>query len=97
MPTRKAFCTFRDTRWSRRSCWWIRGGAVGLGIDTLSVDFGPSRDYEVHRFCASRGIYQLENVANPGQVPPAGAIAVVLPMKLENGSGAPVRIVALVP
>lgn len=69
--------------------------AVGLGIDTLSVDFGPSRDYEVHRFCASRGVYHLENVANPGQVPPAGAMAVVLPMKLENGSGAPVRIVAL--
>ena len=68
-----------------------------LGIDTLSVDFGPSREYEVHRFCASRGVYHLENVANPGQVPPAGAVAVVLPMKLENGSGAPVRIVALVP
>ena len=72
-------------------------GAVGIGIDTLSVDFGPSQDYEVHRFCASRGVYGLENVANPGQVPPAGAIAAVLPMKLENGSGAPVRIVALVP
>ena len=71
--------------------------AVGLGIDTLSVDFGPSREYEVHRFCASRNVYHLENVANPGQVPPAGAVAVVLPMKLENGSGAPVRIVALVP
>ncbi len=71
--------------------------AVGLGIDTLSVDFGPSRDYEVHRFCASRSVYHLENVANPGQVPPAGAMAVVLPMKLEKGSGAPVRIVALVP
>jgi kynurenine formamidase len=70
--------------------------AVGLGIDTLSVDFGASRDYEVHRFCASRGVYHLENVANPGQVPPAGAMAVVLPMKMENGSGAPVRIVALV-
>ena len=71
--------------------------AVGLGIDTLSVDFGASRDYEVHRFCASRGVYHLENVANPGQVPQAGAMAVVLPMKLENGSGAPVRIVALLP
>jgi len=71
--------------------------AVGLGIDTLSVDFGASRDYEVHRFCASRSVYHLENVANPGQVPPAGAMAAVLPMKLENGSGAPVRIVALVP
>jgi kynurenine formamidase len=71
--------------------------AVGVGIDTLSVDFGPSRDYVVHRFCASRGVYGLENVANPGQVPQAGAMAIVLPMKLEKGSGAPVRIVALVP
>jgi kynurenine formamidase len=70
--------------------------AVGLGIDTLSVDYGPSREYEVHRFCAAQGVYHLENVANLDAVPEAGATAIVLPMKLENGSGAPVRILAMV-
>jgi kynurenine formamidase len=71
-------------------------GAVGLGIDTLSVDYGPSREYEVHRFCAAHGVYHLENVANLDAVPEAGATAIVLPMKIENGSGAPARIVAMV-
>ena len=69
--------------------------AAGLGIDTLSVDYGPSRDYEVHRYCAAQNVYHLENVANLDAVPESGATALVLPMKLENGSGAPVRIVAI--
>jgi kynurenine formamidase len=60
------------------------------------VDYGPSREYEVHRFCAAQGVYHLENVANLDAVPEAGATAIVLPMKLENGSGAPVRILAMV-
>jgi kynurenine formamidase len=68
---------------------------VGLGIDTLSVDPGISTDYAVHKYCAARGVYHLENVANLGQVPPSGAIAAVTPMKLEGGSAAPVRILAM--
>lgn len=70
--------------------------AVGLGIDTLSVDYGPSETYEVHKFCAQRGVYHLESVANLEGVPRCGATVVVSPMKLEGGSGAPVRILALV-
>lgn len=70
--------------------------AVGLGIDTLSVDAGAAEDYPVHRYCSPRGVYHLENVANLAQVPPTGAVAVVTPLKLEKGSGAPVRILALV-
>jgi kynurenine formamidase len=69
--------------------------AVGLGIDTLSVDHGPSRDYEVHRFCAAQNVYHLENVANLAAVPEAGATAIVMPMKLANGSGAPARVLAV--
>ncbi len=68
---------------------------VGLGIDTLSVDPGNAPEYSVHRFCAARGVYHLENVANLGRVPPAGAIAAVTPLKLEGGSAAPVRILAM--
>jgi len=71
--------------------------AFGLGIDTLSVDCGGSQDYAVHRFCAMRNVYHLENVANLENVPPGGALAVVAPAKLEGGSGAPVRIFVLVP
>lgn len=75
----------------------IARGGVGIGIDTLSVDHGPSHEYAVHRLCAAHGVYHLENVANLEGVPEAGARAIVMPMKLENGSAAPVRILALVP
>jgi kynurenine formamidase len=69
---------------------------LALGIDTLSVDPGPSQDYPVHRYSLPQSIYHLENVANLDLVPAKGATVVVAPMKLEGGSGAPVRILALV-
>jgi kynurenine formamidase len=68
---------------------------AALGIDTLSVDYGPSKDFPVHHFTAKNNVYHLENVANLGQAPEAGAIVVVAPAKLEGGSGGPVRIFAL--
>jgi kynurenine formamidase len=69
--------------------------AVGLGIDTLSIDYGPSQDFPVHKYTLAHSLYHLENVANLGLVPPAGATVVVAPAKLEGGSGGPVRILAL--
>jgi kynurenine formamidase len=69
---------------------------VGLGIDTMSIDPGASKTYPVHLFTAQASVYQLENVANLGLVPPNGATVVVAPIKLENGSGGPARVLALV-
>lgn len=68
-----------------------------LGIDTLSIDYGPSPDFPVHQFTLSHSLYHLENVANLDRVPVRGATVVSAPMKLEGGSGSPVRILALVP
>jgi len=68
---------------------------VGLGIDTLSIDYGPSRDFPVHQYNLAHGLYHLENVANLDRAPQAGALVMVAPMKLEGGSGGPVRIFAL--
>lgn len=68
---------------------------VGLGIDTLSVDSGASTDYLVHRYCSTHDVYHIENVANLAQVPPVGALVVVAPLKLQGGSGAPARVLAL--
>ena len=70
--------------------------AVALGIDTLSIDPGASKTYPVHQFDAKESVYQLENVANLGLVPSMGATVVVAPIKLENGSGGPARVFALV-
>ncbi len=69
---------------------------VAIGIDTLSIDYGPSKDFPVHHYTLSHSLYQLENVADLGQVPASGSTVVVAPMNLEHGSGAPVRVLALV-
>jgi kynurenine formamidase len=70
--------------------------SVGLGIDTMSMDPGASKTYPVHQFTAKESVYQLENVANLGLLPPVGATIIVAPIKLENGSGGPARLLALV-
>jgi kynurenine formamidase len=70
--------------------------AIGIGIDTLSIDYGPSTDFPVHQYVLAHSTYQLENVANLSHVPVKDATVVVAPMKLTGGSGAPVRILALV-
>jgi kynurenine formamidase len=72
-------------------------GAVGLGIDTLSIDYGPSKDFEVHRTDLPAGLYNLENLADLDQLPEAGAFLIAAPIKLEGGSGGPVRVFALLP
>lgn len=73
----------------------IERGAVGLGIDTLSIDYGGSKDFEVHRVDLPAGLYNLENLANMDYVPEAGAFLIAAPMKLEGGSGGPVRVFAI--
>jgi len=67
----------------------------GLGCDTLSIDYGASEDFAVHRVVLGAGLYQLENLADLSEVPEAGAFLVVAPIKLEGGSGGAVRVFAL--
>jgi len=75
----------------------IARGAVGLGIDTLSIDYGPSKDFEVHHVDLPAGLYNLENLANTDYLPEAGAFVIAAPIKLEGGSGGPVRVFAILP
>lgn len=70
---------------------------VALGLDTPSLDYGQSPDFQAHVILNSDNIPGFENVANLEQLPPAGSFVVALPMKIENGSGGPLRIVAFVP
>ncbi len=69
----------------------------GLGIDTLSVDFGLSRDFVVHHVLGKAGRYGLENLARLDTLPPKGFFLVVAPMKIETGSGGPTRVFAVFP
>ena len=68
-----------------------------LGVDTASVDYGKSQDFIVHRIGSAQGVPNLENLTNLSQLPPTGATILALPMKIEGGSGGPVRVIALVP
>jgi kynurenine formamidase len=72
-------------------------GVVLLGVDTASIDYGASKDFPVHRIAAARNVGGLENLTNLAQLPSTGFSILALPMKIEGGSGAPVRTVALVP
>jgi len=69
----------------------------GLGCDTLSIDHGASSDYAVHHLALGAGLYQLENLADMSELPETGAFLIVAPIKLEGGSGGPVRVFALLP
>jgi kynurenine formamidase len=68
----------------------------GLGCDTLSIDPGNSPDFPVHHLVLGAGAYQLENLADLKDLPEAGAFLIAAPIKLEGGSGGPVRVFALV-
>jgi kynurenine formamidase len=71
-------------------------GAAALGIDTASIDYGKSTDFQVHRLAGANNVPGLENLTNLDQLPARGAMVVALPMKIEGGSGGPLRAIALV-
>jgi kynurenine formamidase len=70
---------------------------AALGVDVASIDYGPSTDFMVHQVAAGAGVIGLENLARLEAIPATGATVIALPMKIEGGSGGPVRVVALVP
>jgi kynurenine formamidase len=69
----------------------------GLGCDTMSIDYGASGDFAVHHLALGTGLYHLENLADLSALPETGAFLIVAPIKLEGGSGGPVRVFALLP
>ena len=68
-----------------------------VGVDTPSIDYGPSQDFIVHQIITGANKPAFENLANLDRVPASGATLVALPMKIEGGSGGPVRAIALLP
>lgn len=68
-----------------------------IGVDTPSIDYGPSQDFIVHRVINGANKPAFENLANLERMPARGATLIALPMKIEGGSGAPVRAIAVLP
>lgn len=68
-----------------------------FGLDTPSIDYGQSKMFETHRILCGNDVTSYENVANLDKLPAKGAFIIALPMKIKGGSGAPLRIIALLP
>jgi kynurenine formamidase len=68
-----------------------------IGIDTASIDYGRSTQYESHRVLFERDIPAFENLAALDRLPVRGAVVIALPMKIGGGSGAPLRAIAILP
>lgn len=68
---------------------------AGLGVDTLSIDHGPSTDFPTHREWLPSGRWALEGLANLAALSPTGATIVVGAPTVVGGSGGPSRVIAL--
>ncbi|KAL7637661.1 UNVERIFIED_CONTAM: hypothetical protein RMT77_011270 [Armadillidium vulgare] len=70
---------------------------VGFGIDTMSLDHGPSQEYESHQIVQGENLYIIENMNNLEALPLTGSKIFVMPMKIVGGTGAPTRVIAELP
>ncbi len=68
---------------------------AGLGIDTLSADTG-SNGFPVHQAILGADKYLVENIANAKDLPSMGAKIFIMPIKIKDGTEAPIRLVALI-
>ena len=76
--------------------WLVTKRKIGaIGLDTPSIDHGPSKTFDAHQILFEQNVPALENVANTGELPPIGFEVIALPMKIRDGSGGPVRIAAI--
>lgn len=73
-----------------------RPGVRAVGLDTASLDIGPSTDFAFHTGWLPTGRYGIENLARLDEVPPRGTTLFVGAPRLQAGSGGPSRILALV-
>ena len=77
--------------------WLVAKGVKAVGLDTASIDFGQSQLFESHRILYEANIPAFENLAALDRLPARGAFIVALPMKIAEGTGAPLRAVAILP
>ena len=67
-----------------------------VGIDSPSIDLGKDSKFPVHQIFAKKGILVVENLANLEKIKSSKFHLVVLPLKLKNATGSPVRAIAFV-
>lgn len=74
---------------------------IGFGTETVGTDAGQGYHlrppYPCHYYMHGAGKYGLQCLTNLDQLPPTGAVILAAPLKIEHGSGSPLRVLALVP
>ena len=73
---------------------------IGMGVETVGSDAGAAATFDpmfpCHSFMHGAGKYGLTQLRNLDQLPPTGAVLIAGPLRIVNGSGSPVRVLALV-
>jgi kynurenine formamidase len=74
---------------------------VGIGVETVGTDAGSAGGFDppfpVHAHFLGAGKYGVTQLANLAELPPAGTVVVVAPLRLVDGTGSPARVLAFVP
>ncbi|HEX6817173.1 MAG TPA: cyclase family protein [Ktedonobacterales bacterium] len=74
---------------------------LGVGVETVGTDAGQAGGFEPpfpsHTFMHGNGKYGLTSLHNLDQLPLTGALVIAAPLKIVNGSGSPLRVLAIVP
>jgi kynurenine formamidase len=72
----------------------------GWGVEAVGTDAGQAFGFEpafpAHHLMHGANKFGLASLTNLDQLPPTGAILVTTPLKIKNGSGSPVRVLALI-
>ena len=81
--------------------WLIHQRNVrGFGVETINTDAGQSYGWPVpypcHTLMHGANKYGLQCLTNLDQLPTRGAVIIAAPLKIEEGSGSPLRVLALV-
>ena len=73
---------------------------LGFGSEAIGTDAGQGQHqrppYPCHAYMHGAGRYGLQCLANLDQLPPTGAVLICPPLKIRQGSGSPLRVLALV-
>jgi isatin hydrolase len=79
----------------------IGKGAIGWGSETVGTDAGSAGGmdppFPAHNLMHKANRYGLASLCNLDQLPPKGAVLIAAPLKFVDGTGSPVRALALVP
>ncbi|HEY2804884.1 MAG TPA: cyclase family protein [Gemmatimonadales bacterium] len=73
---------------------------LGVGVETVGTDAGQAGRFDPpfpnHTIMHGAGKFGLASLRNLDQLPATGAIVIAAPLKIVNGSGSPLRVLAFV-